>query len=192
MIPIILAKLKPVSNVLAGAGVAEEHRDQIIENIALASHSDSVILLDFAGVEAVTASYLKVTIPLFYGESELIADEPAYPLYTNLSRSTEEDLDHFLAARGWPGMVVAVKYGKPNFSKLLGALEAAPTETLQRLSKIGFGSAADVMQLNGGTEVALTAWNNRLAELARLRLAKRTKKGRFWIYKPIVEVTKNG
>jgi hypothetical protein len=192
MLHIRLSDLQPASDVLAGAAVAEKHRDAIVTAVLTAKEDDPIVILDFESVEAVTASYLKLVIPIFYDENVLTKNKVPHPLYAQLSPETEEDLHHFLIARGWPGIVATWKRGKATFKKLIGALEAAPSETFRRLSKVGLGSAVDIMQSAGGTEVALTAWNNRLAELSRLRLARRERRGRFWIYRPTLEVTNNG
>jgi len=192
VVHIHLSELEPRSDVLAGAGIGETHRDQIVSSIVLAENHDPLVVLDFERVQAVTASYLKPIVPIFYTIDSIPAGRSPYPLYANLSASAEDDLHHFLVARAWPGIVGDLKRGRIQFKKIIGALQATPNETLRRLSKIGSGTASDLMQSAPRTEVALTAWNNRLAELARLRLAKREKKGRFWIYQPIVEVTNNG
>jgi hypothetical protein len=192
MLHILISKLKPRSDILAGAGIGEAHRGQIVSSIVSAENYRPLVVLDFKGIQAVTASYLKPIVPIFYASDSVPAERSPYPLYANLSASAEDDLHHFLMARAWPGIVADFGGGRIRYRKIIGALQATPNETLRRLSKIGSGTANDLMQSAHGTDVALTAWNNRLAELARLRLAKREKRGRFWIYQPIVEVTSNG
>jgi hypothetical protein len=189
VIRIIFTKLEPQTDVLAGAALGEKHWKQIAGLINEAGAVESVVLLDFDGVAAATASYFKQTLSLFHGDGR--ATRNAYPIYINVSPSVEDDIHHFLLGQKWPGIIATFKRGKPWFRKLIGALEPAAVDTWNHLTLIGSGSAADVMQA-ARSQVALTAWNNRLAELSRLRLTERKKNGRFWIYKPTVEVTNNG
>jgi hypothetical protein len=155
------------------------------------SASGVVAVLDFRKIDAVTPSYLKQTLADLYRVTDELS-VGLFPLYSNLSTSAEEDLHHFLVAHNFPGLVVELKGKQIKFLKQIGTMEEAARETLFRLSSLGRGSAADVMATHGGSAIALTAWNNRLAELFRLRLATRIKNGRFWIYQPIVEVKNNG
>lgn len=192
MVRITFANLAPKTDILAGAALGEKHWEQIASVIS-AQATDTVTLFDFRGINAVTPSYLKKTLADLY-RSNVIEQSSTrlFPLYTNLSRSTEEDLHHFLVAYELPGLVVQAKGKTLTFLNQIGCIEAAANETLSRLSSLGRGSAADVMGTANGSAIALTAWNNRLAELFRLRLATRVKIGRFWIYRPIVEVNNNG
>lgn len=194
MVRILLFDLEPITDVLAGAALGEKHAAQIWSKVSdRSAGNDMVVLLDFRGISAVTPSYLKKTLPALYNSGEQDTSTAAlFPLYTNLSLSTEDDVHHFLLAHRLPGIAVRSKGNALTFQKRIGWLEAAATETLSRLGSINSGSAADLMTAGGGSSIALTAWNNRLAELFRLRLATRTKTGRYWIYRPIVEVKNNG
>lgn len=194
MLQISLCQLKPKTGILAGAALGEKHGQQIAAMILIHSgHKEVAVLLDFRDVHAVTPSYLKQTLPPLYGGTNTDPSAPrTVPLYCNLSSSAEDDVHHFLLAQRLPGLVVQLKSSGHAFQKRIGLLEATANETLFRLSGIHAGSAADLMATTGGSAIALTAWNNRLAELFRLRLATREKRGRHWIYKPIVEVKNNG
>jgi hypothetical protein len=194
VLTICFGDLKPKTDVLAGAALGEKHGGEIESAIAAQSAGrDIIVLLDFREIKAVTSSYLKQTVRRLHGDGNSGASEPRiFPLYCNLSPSPEDDVHHFLLAHHLPGVLVRVKGNTATFERRLGWLEGAAQETLFRLSLINAGSAADVMATQGGSAIALTAWNNRLAELFRLRLATREKRGRHWIYKPIVEVKNNG
>jgi hypothetical protein len=194
VLPIHFYQLKPSTDVLAGAALGEKHSHQIASIIsAQRARADAAVVLDFRDIQAVTPSYLRQTLlPLYGSGSGEALPSRVLPLYSNLSPSTEDDLHHFLLAHRLPALVVRVKGRTTAFQKRLGWFEATANETLSRLSNIHAGSASDLMATAGGTAVALTAWNNRLAELFRLRLATREKRGRHWIYKPIVEVKNNG
>jgi hypothetical protein len=193
VLPIPFHQLRPKTDVLAGAALGEKHSHQIASIIlAQRARADTAVVLDFRDIQAVTSSYLRQTLLPLYGSSDDALPSRVVPLYCNLSPSTEDDLHHFLLAHRLPALVVRVKGRTTEFQKRLGWLEATANETLSRLSKIHAGSAADLMASTGRTAIALTAWNNRLAELFRLRLATREKRGRHWIYKPIVEVKNNG
>ena len=192
MLEVSLRSLRPKTDVLAGVALGQKHAAGLRSVLSAAPvDGDRVVLLDFDKIKAVTPSYLKQTLPVLYEIAETESTR-TFPLYENLSTSAEDDLDHFLIARRLPGILVKTERNSTVFEKRIGWLEPAANETLSRLSAIGSGSAADVMAMVGGSAIALTAWNNRLAELFRLRLATRAKNGRYWIYKPIVEAKNNG
>jgi hypothetical protein len=191
VVRIELAKLTPRTDVLAGGAVGEKHCQQIEAALFKPSFDDAIVVLDFAHIKAVTPSYLKQTIRPLYAPSNGQTNA-AFPVYANLLDPTEDDLHHFLLAHRLPGIVVRSKGHTITFQHLIGWLEQTASETFSRLSLIKLGSATDLMENQRGSEIALTAWNNRLAELYRLRLANRMKSGRHWIYKPIVEAKNNG
>ncbi|UJR86676.1 Hypothetical protein I5071_87770 [Sandaracinus amylolyticus] len=157
-----------------------------------------MLVLDFAPVRSATASYLKVfwLSVVRAGErwmqaqaSVAIEGEPptvdVYPVLTNLTEDVREEFAVLAKAEG----VCAIEARLPRDSELgvvhvHGVLEPSVRETILALSMHGPVSAA-ALHAAQGSKLAATAWNNRLNELCRLRLATRRKVGRQMVYELI-------
>jgi len=48
-------------------------------------------------------------------------------------------------------------------------------------------TAADMYERHQEATTNQTAWNNRLVQLVEMRIARRSREGRFWIYEPTVK-----
>jgi hypothetical protein len=182
--------LKPFSPRLHGASIGEEHARQVRELIANHRELGNLVILDFAGVEGASASYLKRLIHPFFapaGDPDCLPREIA-PIVVNIeSPDLKEELDDHLAGRGH-AMVLADRNPKrPKFRQLLGRLDGAAAETFRELQALKKSTAAEMYERHRKETTNQTAWNNRLVQLVEMRIARRTRVGRFWVYEPIVQ-----
>ena len=187
---ICIAKLKPFSPRLHGAAIGEEHARQVRDLIIGHPGSDDSVILDFAKVEGASASYLKRLVHPFFappGDPESLLREIA-PIAINVEAADlKEELDDYLAGKG-RAMVLAERISKrPKFRELLGRLDGAAGETFRELQALKKSTAAKLYERHRQETTNHTAWNNRLVQLVELRIARRTRVGRFWVYEPIVE-----
>lgn len=189
---------------LAGASVAQAHRrglDAILEEVA--PDEPVLVAIDFGNVRSATASYLKVMwlSVARAGEQWLRgvsthADDPlardVYPVLTGLGAELREELGVLgRAEKACP--IEAPSLGKrgPSRIVLLGDLEPSVRETVDALGRYGRASATE-LHVAHGSKLAATAWNNRLTEVCRLRIATRTKEGRQYVYSLIAPEVSHG
>jgi len=185
-----IEKLKPFSPWLHGATLGEKHAKQARELIAKQSESSDSAILDFARVESATASYLKRLINPFFepaGAPEGLPREMA-PILVNINSSDlKEDIENYLAENGRVLILADLRQNQTRFRLLLGRLDRAAAETFKELQELKKTTAAGLYERHRNETTNQTAWNNRLAQLVEMRIARRSRVGRFWIYEPIVK-----
>jgi hypothetical protein len=190
VLTIRIAKLKPFNPRLHGATIGDEHARQIREQIADRPETDDFVVMDFAGVEGASASYLKRLIHPFFanpGDSESLPNQVA-PILTNVESSDLlEELNDYLAGKGRAMIVARLSATPPKFDQLLGRLDGAAAETFNELQKMKRSTAAELYERHREETTNQTAWNNRLAQLVEMRIARRSRMGRFWVYEPILQ-----
>jgi hypothetical protein len=139
------------------------------------------VLLDFQGVEVVSASWVNsALVPLFQWAANEHTD--LFPILTNLSG---DDLDEFRLVSEQSGhCFLVVKPGRAmKAADLVGDLDAKQRETLESvIAQPGITGAKLASR-----ETKATAWNNRLKDLFVRRLLRREKRGREHVYWPLVE-----
>jgi len=189
-----------------GASLGQQHVEPLLDLLCSRTFEQTnftpvpseIVLIDFEGIEAVTASYLKALIlPILLGDQGAIKSKFAredigkpetsiYPAVTGLSEDVREELQDVLELRGLP-CLEALKWGEAGIQKarLLGILDPILKTTYTMLQRAQSASATQLHSSYPGEQITITGWNNRLADLHRLRLATRTKQGRQWIYEPI-------
>lgn len=189
--------------VALGASLAERHMSPVAKAVATGKLSPgSLVVLDFSGLTAVNASYIKGTAFWLFtcgrmstqpAESRIVPRHPADPrpfdLYVCLSGLTEEleeEFQEFLKPRGVP-MLLATSHDQHEVFEacVLGSLDSTLEHTLRLLAQRESATAPELHEANQSEGVTVTAWNNRLNDLNTLRLARRARSGRSWIYKSI-------
>jgi len=197
--PIVVLTPRPPNAV--GATLGQDCMAAAEAGWSSATDKDVALLLDLTGIKAVNASFLKATVywALQCGEAEVeerqvTSSEPwavrplkLYPCITGCSREVADDVDEFFRGRGAPLLHVDQRDDEALIrGRVLGGLEPAIAATLPALVNAGEATAAE---LAGKSREKITGngWNNRLAELHRLRLATRRRHGKFWIYSPTAE-----
>jgi hypothetical protein len=147
-----------------------------IEQAARAAASEhGRVLLDLSGVEVLSSSYFDAALwPLWAVIPEL------YPSLVKVPQAAVDDIEIVLRPSG--AAVWLFKSEGDRTPGLLGAIDLALKVTLDRVTKLGELTAADLVDVD--RKIGLTAWSNRLAALHQLRLVRRRKDGRRLIYLP--------
>ena len=195
-----------------GASLGEAHLRALAEQLrsrAILPGSGQLLILDYEGISTATASYLKATLLWLHLCGQLTRTNAAgafpmvdsahpaacelFPLAAHVSPEVAIEVDEVFGGRTLPCLVAQKWNHKAGVqsARLLGKLEPTVRRTLDLLLQAGRASAADLHRVHGAQEgINLTAWNNRLVELFRLRLCRRGKQGKHWMYEPIArEVT---
>jgi hypothetical protein len=187
---ISICKLSPPGRRLTGAAIGEGHAQQLrglVNNDQPAEAA--LVLLDFRGVESASASYLKRLLNPFFaaaGSPDGFSQD-VFPVAVNVGSSDlKEDLEDYLCGKGRVLIVGRLVNGRPEFECLLGCLDGAAAETFNELRELGETTAAELFERHEKRTTNQTAWNNRLAQLLELRIARRRREGRLWIYQPAV------
>jgi hypothetical protein len=176
---------------LHGGSIGETHAHQVREIIAQQQDDPESVILDFSGVKGATASYLKRLINPFFlppGDLDGFPREIA-PILINVdSNDLKEEIEDFLTGKGRVLILADRKTDPPKFSKLLGQLGGAAAETFQELQALKRTTAAELYGRHQADSSNQTVWNHRLLQLVDLRVARRNREGRFWIYEPTVQI----
>ena len=160
-------------------------------NLVLGDDREESLLWDWTGIEVATASYFATTlIPLL---KMITSGELAkYFLFTGLNKNCLDELSLVLNAEGLVAMMIKMKGEKVASVDLVGKLDAVYVSTFKEVLRHGAISAAGLFkesQHRGKSQIGKTAWVNRLTGLNRLRLLRKEKVGREFIFHaPFVEV----
>lgn len=191
---------------LYGASVGEVHRNRVLERVGTPQAPGELVVLDFRGVQAVTASYLKAN--LFWlmeagARTQVdagVLDDGGppplhvYPMVANLTDEVRAELRELLLARG-RCCIEARDFSTHVVSRgeLHGPLDRVLEDTVKILSALKKPvSALDLDAMRKDDRVKATGWNNRLAQLHGLRLVQRKKENRQWMYRLIAEEVRRG
>jgi hypothetical protein len=172
---------------LQGRPLGRKHFPRLCELMTDMPPGD-VALLDFAGAEIVTGSWInEALVPLLRWAADERND--VFPVLLNLDPSW---LDELQMVAEWTHNCFLVSRGKglPKSANLVGSLDVGQKATLTAVvNGMGVTGAA----LDGKDGVKGTAWNNRLKDLFQKRLIRREKRGREQVYSPVVaEINLNG
>jgi hypothetical protein len=193
MIEIQIKNLAGRSKFLTGATIGQQHGDLVAAKLAGASKaSDQVVaILDFEGIEFASASYLKAAV-LDLARKERRHLDPSevwiFPVMHNLSDELREELSIVCRSERFPSLEVT-KYSQKGLAagRIYGEIDDTLKRSLQLLQSSAPTTAAELAGQSPDEKINVTAWNNRLAELFRLRLATRFKESRFWKYEPVIK-----
>lgn len=187
MLKIPIAHLVPAAARLNGATVGEAHAQQLQQLIAAAPSSDrGIVVLDFSGVESASASYLKRVLNPFFDAPEMAEHETSPVLVNADATDLVEDLEDYVTGKGRVLIVAHEVDGRLQLARLLGRFDNAAAETFEELTELKEATALQLYERHRERTTNQTAWNNRLAQLVALRVARRRRNGRFWIYQPTV------
>ncbi|MFO0575489.1 MAG: hypothetical protein U1A78_15960 [Polyangia bacterium] len=207
----LLRSSAPAVKHAIGAAQGEEMLRPLLHSLTsraedLAAHSGELVILDFTGIEAATASFIKATVVRLLKLSQQAADEaPAdekaaegpllniYPCVHGLATEVREELSEVLVSQRLVCLeAMAWNPTQATAATLYGPLEVSLWNTLQKLTGT-VGSTASQLHANHPEEnINVTAWNNRLADLFRLRLVRRVRQGRPWLYSSIAGEVRRG
>ena len=120
----------------------------------------------------------------------------------NADDEVAEAIDHAFARQCWPVLAgTSVTQGPPNkadheipplewlpTATLLGQVDTASAKTLEAIDGSSRCTALELHERFARSQnIGPTGWNNRLADLYRARLARRSRQGKFWIYHPLAK-----
>jgi hypothetical protein len=147
----------------------------------------TVVILDFAGVDLATSSFLsELLIPL--RDHLRFRRPPGYVVVANANDRVIEEMDELLSRIG--DALLACKSANDKISRieLVGKLDPKLLETLELVRRQGETSAVELHSYSTDSDsIGPTAWNNRLAALARKSLVIEIPQGRLKKYRPILE-----
>ena len=176
----MIVRLSKLGNRLQGKTAGRKHYAKICEILAQVQ-PETVVLLDFEGVENVNGSWINRAIsPLFRWSAE--SQNDFFPV---LSHFPQRDLDELelVAEVNQQCFPVTTDVNEPVQSVLLvGPLDVSLRTTLQKLMELGEATGAELARQVPNADIQPTAWNNRLKELYDKRLLLRRKQGRRQIY----------
>lgn len=189
--------------------MGQKHVAPVAEILRSAPDISRVILLDFAGIEAANASYLKATALWLLRcgsihaeiEDDRIRSAPAgleafnvFPVAVNASDEVLEEFDTLLRSERLPFLVVEKSDGDRILKAVqMGHLEPALEETMTALANERRSTATVLCERYPRKPlIKPSAWSNRLSELHRLRLSRREREGRQWFYMSLADEVQHG
>lgn len=182
-----IKKLAGGQAVLAGAGLGATVCGALVTSRP--STADATVqFLDFKGVDVATASFLREAVIAYRDHCR--ATSPAiYPVLANLSDTVEEELRNLLVQRNDAMATCHLSdSGAPTRAHVLGSLESKQAEALRLVIEAGAIDAPTLARDQRESErVGTTAWNNRLAALARKALVVSTPEGRSVVFRPVLK-----
>ncbi len=151
----------------------------------------STVILDWRGVEIATSSYLGATF-VHLLKMTMAGDLDRYLVLTGLNRTC---LDELKLALELPGLVALLgsvgKNGTIESLQIFGKLEPPYVQTFAEVQKANGVSASELHERPARTQIAIgkTGWINRLSNLHRLRLVRKQKIGREFVFKAVNKET---
>jgi hypothetical protein len=182
-------KLSPLGTRLLGRPLGQKHFGQLCELLG-SMRAGSTVLLDFAGVENVNASWINAAIsPLFPWSAR--NENDVFPLVCNFPAQNRDELE-LVCTLNDQCIPLGAATNELRLIELIGPLDPALEETLHLVVQRGQATGADLgRDVDAG--IGPTGWNNRLRDLYVRRLVYRTNAGRRQLYSAIAkEVVRNG
>lgn len=162
------------------------------------------VLLDFVNVQSATSSYLQQSVLWLIDAAQRATDNEGaghrtegvlaldvWPFVTNLNDEVRGELRRLLRQEERVCMeAVSVTQEGVTGIRVLGVLDPHLRAALEALVEAKRATAAELhARYPTGTQqrpITKNAWSNKLIDLFRLRLVRRTKHDRQWIYEPVV------
>jgi len=159
----------------AGRAAAERLLEVLPQSIAAPA-----LLIDMNGMELVTASAARESV---FKLSAAVSQAGALPVLVNVNQPTMDEIRFAAEALKQP-VVVGSSDGQGNLRDafVVGTLEPTQRETLKVVSALGEADAKSASQAAKDSAAGVTAWNNRLSNLASLRLLQERKMGKTKLY----------
>jgi hypothetical protein len=161
---------------LAGRLAGQALRPMLEEQLRGAA--DSLLVLDFRGVELVTSSYFVGAFAWLWTSFDLV-DRDIFPVLANLGEDSLDDVELALREMRLKTLVGAFSEEGLGDVRPLN-LDQVEAETYYLVERLGEAGAGDLFRLD--TRIQVTAWNNRLAALFNYRLLRRRKDRRQFLY----------
>jgi hypothetical protein len=146
-----------------------------------------VFVSDYIRITVATSSFMREAVVGF--RNLVRAERPdVYPVLSNLGVDVEEELVGLLNQMGEAFWVFNLAKGGLKKHRLIGRIDPKLRETLDLIDK-GLGyDAATLWKSTSSTEsIGVTAWNNRLASLAKQGLVFESRVGKQKYFHPLHE-----
>lgn len=193
----------PVTSAI-GDTDAEKALQAVVKEVESQEQSDQgvVVVFDLSDIEFATTSFIKGCILAVFQSGKLSTDPsniaafnafgvPAmnvFPVIANANEELSSLVDEIFGRRNLPMIAIQLdKKGKNLGGRLLGRLDDALLRTMRTWKAKSPVTAADLKETFGDEGISQTAWSNRLNDLWRLRLLLRRRKGKSWLYQPVME-----
>jgi hypothetical protein len=123
-----------------------------------------------------------------------MAAEPGrYFIIIGLNKVCLEELKLVLELQGLVALVGEWKGGGIQNVEVLGSLDPAYVETLDAVQQVDAASATDLHKKHQGrTRIGKTGWINRLSNLHRLRLVRKQRVGREYVFQALTKEKSGG
>jgi hypothetical protein len=190
-----------------GWSLAEAHAAELDTRLGPALSTPgagTIVVLDFAGIESTSASYVKrILVWLLVAGERFVSDDKPYsegppalnvfPVITNPAPDVLDEVKTVLE-HGKKACLEALEMdgGTIGRARVLGSLDAHLRQTLLHVVKAEETSAPDLYDRFRDEKIGVTAWNNRLNELHARRLVQRNKHGRQLVFRPLAKEIVDG
>jgi hypothetical protein len=176
--------------VLAGSSAGAQLLQTLVAKSA--GTQARVVLLDFAGVQVATGSYLREAV-LGFRDHCRRSVSGLVPVVANASAVVREELNDLLV-RTRDALVICDldSSGQVTRAQVLGALEEKQSLALRLVIDRGETDAPNLASSVSDDRIGSTGWNNRLAALAARGILTETRRGRLKRYRPVVENLQHG
>jgi len=182
-------KTFPVLNVFAtlgssdiiGASAGKRAALRLIDAVGAAPGS-AWLALDFNDIDMVSASAAREAFLTDF--TKHLHSHATLPVYLNLNSEALDEIVFAATALGIPLVTAArMEVGEPAGLTIRGAIDAKQLHTLRVVAELGEADASAAHNLTqADSGLGITAWNNRLANLASVRLLRERKSGKTKYY----------
>lgn len=168
---------------LMGAAAGKAAAPQLEQ--AAQTASGPYVVLDFRGVRLITASAARESI-LRAGST--LSAQGSLPVLVNVNEETADELAFAAEALKQP-LVIAFERADGALSnpRIVGLMEPAQRQTLELVASLGETDARAASEASKDSSAGPTAWNNRLSNLAGLRLLQERRVGKTKRYSLTLE-----
>ncbi len=176
---------------------------ETLERASESSYDEAglVVALDLTNVSLATTSYIKASmLPLFF-TGQRYADQTGsglsdasgiptlnlYPVFCNVNDEVLDTMNEVFAGRRLPFLIATLSENELSSGKIYGFLDEALLRTIRLIHLRDNVTALELAAEFPQENIKPTAWNNRLNDLWRFRLLRRTKRGKAWWYQPVTK-----
>lgn len=175
-----------IDGTLAGATAGQTVFLSLLDDCKAAPSTPSVLIIDFAGVQLATASFLRESVFALKDHMRSRASN-WYPVFANVSPEVEEEFAILTQARRDAVILCTCdEAGVVMDHRLFGDLDPKHTRTFELVAHEGEADAGSLADVYGAQEELQkpTAWNNRLKSLVERGVLMEISKGRAKTYRP--------
>ncbi len=146
---------------------------------------EDIVILDWTGIEIATASYFGATF-ISLLRMAIAGELNRYFILVGLNRTCLDELKLVLELQGFVVATGKMEKGIVRQVELLGNLDSAYAEALAAIQQMESASATDLYRKNQNrARIGKTGWINRLTNLHRMRLVRKQRVGREYIFRAL-------